>query len=128
MILVLGVMLTSATSENHENERFSGFPKMNLKIYSKTKQNNSTEFLGYSFDDIYNKNGPPDPLDPRSGFFPGFLRFSTGTALFSRKDLVGIARQIRKKATLWNSCPRRGIAGPKRGPLSVPLTKADFLQ
>ena len=33
IILVLGVMGTSARSENHEHEGFSGFPKMNLKSY-----------------------------------------------------------------------------------------------
>ena len=36
------------------------------------EQNNYTELLGYSFQN-YNKDGPPDPLDPRFGFFQDFL-------------------------------------------------------
>ena len=32
------------------------------------KQNNSTEFSGYSFHSIYNKNGPIEPLDPQIDF------------------------------------------------------------
>ena len=31
MILVLGIMVTSARSKNHENERFSGSSKINPK-------------------------------------------------------------------------------------------------
>ena len=29
------------------------------------------ELLGYSFNNIYGKTDPPDPLDPNSRFFPG---------------------------------------------------------
>ena len=40
-------------SEDHEDEGFSGFTKMNPKSdWSKMKQNNSTELLGYSFNNI----------------------------------------------------------------------------
>ena len=42
------------------------------------QQNNSTELLGYSFNNIYSKDAPPDPLDPKSVFFPIFLGFSIG--------------------------------------------------
>ena len=63
-------------SENHENHGFSGSPIMKSKSYeSEMKQNNSTELFGYSFNNIYNKNGPPDPLDPKPAFFPNFLHF-----------------------------------------------------
>ena len=45
--LVSGVMVTSARSENHENEWFSAFPEMHPKKYeSQLKQDNSTELLG----------------------------------------------------------------------------------
>ena len=47
---------------------------MNPKSYqSRVKQNNSTEFLGYAFHNIYNANGPQTPPDPKSDFFPDFL-------------------------------------------------------
>ena len=36
------------------------------------------EPLGYSFNHIYNRNGPPDPLDPKSGFVQDLTGFSTG--------------------------------------------------
>ena len=36
------------------------------------KQNNSTEIRGYSFTRIYNRNGPQDPLHPKSDMFSGF--------------------------------------------------------
>ena len=36
------------------------------------KQNNYSEFLGESLNDIYNENDPPDPLDPKSAIFRGF--------------------------------------------------------
>ena len=66
-------------SENHENDGFSGFPKVKSKSYfSKMKQNSSTELSGSSFLKIYNKNAPPDPLDPKSGIFPDFPRFPIG--------------------------------------------------
>ena len=54
-------------SENHENERFSGCPKVKSNIYkSEMKQNNYTELLGHSFLTIYNANGPqtPTPTKP----------------------------------------------------------------
>ena len=54
----------------------SGFPKVKPKSdYTKMKQNNITELLGYSFHNIYNNADPPDPLDPKSTIFqenPGF--------------------------------------------------------
>ena len=70
IILVLGATVTSGRSENHENEEISDLPKMNFKSYqSKIKHNNSTELLGYYFHNVHNKNGPPDPLDPKSAIF-----------------------------------------------------------
>ena len=64
--LFVGVMVTSARSENHENERLSGLPKMKTKSYqSKTEQNRSTELLGESF--------PPDNPDPQVCIFPGLI-------------------------------------------------------
>ena len=44
------------------------------------KQNNSMELSSYSFHNIYNSNGSPDPLDPQIAFFPG----CSGT--FNRKS------------------------------------------
>ena len=35
------------------------------------KQDNSTELLGYSFENIHNKNNPPEPLDPTSAIISG---------------------------------------------------------
>ena len=58
-------------SENYESYDFSGFPKI--------KQNNSTELSGHSFLEIYNKNGFPDPPDPKSGFVLDFPGFSLGS-------------------------------------------------
>ena len=50
-------MVMSTKSEKHNNDDFSGLPKMNPKSYqSKMKQNNSTELLGYSFNNIYSKD------------------------------------------------------------------------
>ena len=73
-------MVTPARSRNHENDGLSGFPNMNSESYqSKMKQNNSIELLSYSFNNIYNKNDPPDPLDPKPGFFAGL---SIGNLLF----------------------------------------------
>ena len=52
------------------------------------KQNNSTELLGNSFDEIYNKNGPPDPPDPKYRFFPDFPGFSTGVQPFFGLEIM----------------------------------------
>ena len=69
----------STKSENHGNDDCSGFPKVESKSYwSKMKQNSSAELLGYSFIQIYNKNGPPDPPDPKSEFSSVFPVFSIG--------------------------------------------------
>ena len=60
-------------SENYENEGLSNFPKMNPKNTGPTmKQNNSTELSGFSYNNIYCKNDPPDPLDPKSRCFPDY--------------------------------------------------------
>ena len=64
-------MGTSEKTENHKNEGCPGSPKMNPTSYqSKMKQNNSMEFFGYSFNKIYNKDGPPDqtPQTPNQNF------------------------------------------------------------
>ena len=42
----------------------------------------STEFSGECFPQIYNKNGPPEPPDPKSGVLPDFLRFLIGNTDF----------------------------------------------
>ena len=42
------------------------------------KQNNHTELCGYSFHNIYTKNGPTDPLDSKSVFFLGVPSLSKG--------------------------------------------------
>ena len=43
---------------------------MKPKSYqSQMKQNNSTEFVGLPFKNIYNKKDPPEPLDPKSSIF-----------------------------------------------------------
>ena len=63
-------------SEIHENEGFSGFPKINPKnSYSKMKQNNLTELLSYSFYKNCNTNGPPDALRPQNRHFTIFPEF-----------------------------------------------------
>ena len=36
------------------------------------KQNNSTEFLSYSFHNIYNRDGSQTPMDPKSDFLQSF--------------------------------------------------------
>ena len=36
------------------------------------KQNNSTELLSYSFNNIYDENEPPHPRDPKSAIIPRF--------------------------------------------------------
>ena len=82
-------METSAKPENHENERFSGSPIMNPESYkSQMTQNNSEELAGYSFNKIYNENDTPDPLDPKSIFFPRFSGFSMESKPFFSHDLV----------------------------------------
>ena len=63
----------STRFENHENDGFPGFPKMNPRSYwSKMKQNNSTELSGHSFLKTYNENAPQASPDPKSVTFPGF--------------------------------------------------------
>ena len=60
---------------------FRCFPEMKAnKYWSKMKQNNSTELLGFSFHNIYSKVAPPDP---KSGFFFDFLGFSQALAFES---------------------------------------------
>ena len=74
VILILGVIVTPARSKIYKHEVVKVFLKMKSKNYqSKMKQNNSTELLGYSSNHSYNKNGPPDPLDPNRQSFPDFL-------------------------------------------------------
>ena len=48
------------------------------------EQNHSAELSGYSFQNIYNKNDHPDPLDPKSHFFLDFPGFSTEYRFFVR--------------------------------------------
>ena len=56
---IWGSWACSTTSEIHESADLSGLPKMNPEKYeSKMKQNSSTELSGYSFNNIYNGNGP----------------------------------------------------------------------
>ena len=55
---------------------FQVFLKWIRKVTSpdKIKQKNSAEFLGYAFHNIYNKNDPPDPADPKPSILPGCSR------------------------------------------------------
>ena len=49
------------------------------------KQNNTTELLGNSFNEMYNKNVPPSPqtpTDPKSLLFPRFSRIFYGKSTF----------------------------------------------
>ncbi len=57
----------------------------------KMKQNNSTEFSGHSFNNVYNKTDPPPqaPQDPKSAIFPGFPEFSVSAV--SATDCPGVA-------------------------------------
>ena len=48
------------------------------------KQKHSTELSGYSFNDIYNKNGPPDTPRPQIRIFAGFSGVSYGKPAFFR--------------------------------------------
>ena len=58
-------MVTSGRFGNHENDEFSGFPKMKSKSdLSNMKQNNSTELLGHSFLTVYTTNAPPQTPNP----------------------------------------------------------------
>ena len=78
-------MVTSARSENHENESCRVFrnPEMKFKSYqSQMMQNNSTQLLGFSFNNIYSKDGPQTPPDPKSGFFSDFLDLLREIPLF----------------------------------------------
>ena len=57
--------------------RGEGFPEMKSKNYKpKTEQNNSTELFGNSLNNIYNKNDPPDLLDPQICLFLEYSGFS----------------------------------------------------
>ena len=58
--------------ESRENDDFLHVPQTILKAIG---QNKSMELLGYSF---HNKNGPPDPPSPASGFVSGFPGTSVG--------------------------------------------------
>ena len=68
--LVWGVMVTPARSENFKDEDCSSFSNINPKSYScKMKQNNSTELLGQSFNNIYSEMTPPRPPRPQNLIF-----------------------------------------------------------
>ena len=61
---------TRPKSRNHENDGFSDSPIMKSEsYYSKMKQNNSTELVGYSFNHTYHKNDPKI-LKKRLNMFP----------------------------------------------------------
>ena len=60
-------MVTSARSENYENDSVSGFPEINPKSY-KMKQNNSTKLLG--------PQTPQTPNPELSRISPDFLKES----------------------------------------------------
>ena len=70
-------MDTSARSENHEHDGFWGFPEMK-SISPKMTQNNHTELSGYSFNEIYSRNDPPDRQTQHPQFVRDFPRFSIG--------------------------------------------------
>ena len=83
-------MVTSAKSEKHKNDDFLGFPKMNFKSYSsKMEQNTSTKLLGYSFHNIYNRNDPQNPLDPKSVFFPKVSEIFYGASCINPERIPG---------------------------------------
>ena len=64
-------MAKSARSDSHENDDFSGSPKVESQSYSfEMKQNNFMEFLGYWKFEFYNQNGLPDPPRPQHRNFP----------------------------------------------------------
>ena len=82
-------MVASTESKNNNNDDFSVFPKSILKVTRpKTKQSNYTEFFGYSFKNIYNRNDLPDPLDPKSSILTGFRGFSIGAC--SESEMVSV--------------------------------------
>ena len=115
-----------------ENEGFSYFPKTNPKNYlSRVEQNNSTEFLSYSFNNICNKNGPPGPHVPQIRNFVWILRDfpdckvqglrilffllaprdrATGTAL-----PCGQSRGHRRPQVITSKAGRMRMAGLARG-------------
>ena len=69
-------MVTSARSKNHENEGFSGFPKMNLKSYqSKMKQNFLRSFSAILLIIYKVKMASQTPWTPKSHFFQNFAGF-----------------------------------------------------
>ena len=66
-----------------KNMQTWGFPasqKCNRKVnyWSKTKQNNSTELLGQTFNKVCSKNCIPEPPRSQMRIFPGFPGFSIG--------------------------------------------------
>ena len=88
-------MVTSASSENHENEGFWGLSKVKAKrLLVQMKQNSSTELLGHSFLEIYSKNAPPDPPRPQMRIFAGFPRIflleHTNTRILPKHNLLDL--------------------------------------
>ena len=74
--LVLGVMDTSRNSEIMKVRGLGVSPIMKSKSYSsQMEQNNSTELLGDSFNNVYNGKDPPQTPRPQNCIlfcFPGF--------------------------------------------------------
>ena len=92
-------MVTSARSENHEDEGWSGFPKTNPKSdYSKMKQNSSTEFWANLSNDIYNKNDPQTPPRPQIQIFSWIAR------IVYRKSFGNTFIEV------WHSCESHGFS------------------
>ena len=58
------------------------------------------ELLGYSFNDIYDRNKPPDLLDVKSTMFPGFAR-SIGNRFFLKGTNI---------EALWCLVKSKGLA------------------
>ena len=76
------------------------------------KQNNSKELFGNSFDQIYNRNGPADPPDRKSGFSSDFMKSAFFGHLASDNDF-------------WSSLP---VLGPSKTLLNlIKINESTFL-
>ena len=66
------------------------------------RQHNATEVLGYSFQNIYIKNGNADPLDAKFAFFGFSQRDSLGSeSLTSVSECSPFGFRMFEVATLW---------------------------
>ena len=71
-LIIMDTLNHVQKSRNHENDGFSGFPNNEIGKPIIQNENNYTKLLGYSFHNIYNQDGPPDPHGPQIPLFQSF--------------------------------------------------------